>query len=49
MELSYVVKDAKKWEVDPEKTASELDAGSRTTGEGLGGGIICVFMDKAMN
>jgi DNA polymerase, archaea type len=26
MMISYVVKDAKKWEVDPEKTASEFDA-----------------------
>jgi DNA polymerase I len=27
MEISYVVKDAKKWEVDPARTASEFDAG----------------------
>jgi len=27
MEIAYVVKDAKKWKVDPEKTASEFDAG----------------------
>jgi len=27
MEIGYVVKDAKKWEVDPEKTASEFDIG----------------------
>ena len=26
MEISYVVKDSKKWEVDPERTASEFDA-----------------------
>ena len=26
MEISYVVKDAKKWDVDPERTASEFDA-----------------------
>jgi hypothetical protein len=26
MEISYVVKDAKKWEVDPERTASKFDA-----------------------
>jgi DNA polymerase I len=25
MEIGYVVKDAKKWEVEPEKTASEFD------------------------
>ena len=25
MEIGYVVKDAKKWEVDPERTASEFD------------------------
>lgn len=27
MEIGYVVKDAKRWEVDPERTASEFDAG----------------------
>ena len=27
MEISYVMKDAKKWEVDPARTASEFDAG----------------------
>ncbi len=27
MEIGYVVKDALKWEVDPERTASEFDAG----------------------
>ena len=27
MEIGYVVKDAKKWEVEPERTASEFDAG----------------------
>lgn len=27
MEIGYVVKDAKKWEVEPEKMASEFDAG----------------------
>ena len=27
MEISYVVKDAKKWEVDPAITASKFDAG----------------------
>jgi hypothetical protein len=27
MEIAYVVRDAKKWEVDPERTASEFDAG----------------------
>ncbi len=27
MEIAYVVKDAKKWEVDPARTASEFDAG----------------------
>jgi DNA polymerase, archaea type len=27
MRIAYVVKDAKKWEVDPAKTASEFDAG----------------------
>jgi DNA polymerase elongation subunit (family B) len=27
MEIGYVMKDAKKWEVDPEGTASEFDAG----------------------
>jgi len=26
MEMGYVVKDAKKWDVDPERTASEFDA-----------------------
>lgn len=26
MEISYVVKDAKKWEVDPERTECEFDA-----------------------
>jgi hypothetical protein len=25
MEISYVVKDSKKWEVDPERTASEFE------------------------
>ena len=27
MEIGYVVKDAHKWEVDPERTASEFDSG----------------------
>jgi len=27
MEIGYVVKDAQEWEVDPERTASEFDAG----------------------
>jgi hypothetical protein len=27
MEIGYVVEDAKKWEVDHERTASEFDAG----------------------
>ena len=27
MEIGYVVKDAKKWEVEPERTASEFDIG----------------------
>lgn len=27
MEIGYVVKDAKRWEVDPERTASEFDTG----------------------
>ena len=27
MEIGYVVKDAKKWEVEPERTAAEFDAG----------------------
>ncbi len=26
MEIGYVVKDAKKWDVDPERTASKFDA-----------------------
>jgi hypothetical protein len=26
MEIAYVVKDAKKWEVDPARAASEFDA-----------------------
>jgi hypothetical protein len=26
MEISYVIKDAKRWEVNPERTASEFDA-----------------------
>ena len=26
MEIGYVVRDAKKWEVDPERTASKFDA-----------------------
>ena len=27
MEIGYVVKDAKMWDVDPERTTSEFDAG----------------------
>jgi hypothetical protein len=27
MEIAYVVKDARNWEVDPARTASEFDAG----------------------
>ena len=27
MQIAYVVKDAKKWEVDPARTAQEFDAG----------------------
>ena len=27
MEIGYLVKDAKKWEVDPARTDSEFDAG----------------------
>ena len=26
MEIAYVIKDARKWEVDPERTASKFDA-----------------------
>ena len=26
MEISYVIRDARKWEVDPERTASKFDA-----------------------
>ena len=26
MEVSYVIRDARKWEVDPERTASKFDA-----------------------
>jgi len=26
MEIGYVIRDAHKWEVDPERTASEFDA-----------------------
>jgi hypothetical protein len=26
MQIAYVVKDAKKWEVDPARTASEFDS-----------------------
>ena len=26
MEIAYVIKDAKKWEVDPARTASKFDA-----------------------
>ena len=43
MEIGYVVKDAKKWEVDPARTASEFDADlSKAAGEGLGGGGVCL-------
>ena len=27
MEIGYVIRDASKWEVDPERTASKFDAG----------------------
>ena len=27
MQIGYVVKDAHKWDVDPERTASKFDAG----------------------
>jgi hypothetical protein len=27
MEIGYVIRDARKWEVDPERTASEFDPG----------------------
>ena len=27
MEIGYVIRDARKWEVDPERTASKFDAG----------------------
>lgn len=27
MEIGYVIRDAREWEVDPERTASKLDAG----------------------
>jgi hypothetical protein len=27
MEMGYVIRDARKWEVDPERTASKFDAG----------------------
>ena len=26
IEISYVIRDARKWEVDPERTASQFDA-----------------------
>jgi hypothetical protein len=36
MEIGYMIKDTNKWEVDPERTASEFDAGYyRVAGEGL--------------
>jgi hypothetical protein len=38
MEMGYVIRDARKWEVDPERTASKFDAMyyPRATAEGLG-------------
>jgi hypothetical protein len=48
MEIGYVLKDAKKWEVDPERTASKFDAGYY---EGLlekaWGEVAFVFTTKA--
>jgi len=45
---SYVIRDARKWEVDPERTASKFDAGhyggllEKAWGEG---GLHCYYPD----
>ena len=43
MEIIYVVKDIKKWEVDPARAASEFDCWllSGAAGEGFGGNGVC--------
>jgi hypothetical protein len=44
MDIGYVVTDAAKWDVDPERDASEFDAGYyRMLLESLGEGGVCAF------
>ncbi len=48
MEIGYVIRDARKWEVDPERTASKFDAAYYFEGcwRRLGRRrCICVFAD----
>ena len=44
MQIGYVVKDARNWEVDRERTASEFDVGyyGGAAGESLGRGGVCL-------
>lgn len=51
MEISYVAKDARMWEVDPERTASEFDPsyyGGRLEKAWTEVGFV-FFRDKIMN
>ena len=43
MEIGYVIRDARKCEVDPERTASNFERCilSRAAGEGLEGSRVC--------
>ena len=45
MEIGYVIKDARKWEVDPGENGIEVRCCvlQRVAGEGLGGDGVCFF------
>ena len=48
MEIGYVIRDARKWEVDPERTASKFDSAYyRGLLEKAWGGVgICFYKDS---
>jgi hypothetical protein len=50
MEIGYLVRDARKWKIDSERTASEFDAGyyGGLLGKAVDGGGFCFFKDESM-
>ena len=44
MEIGYVIRDARKWEVDPRRQGRSFNVSvlSRAAGKGLGGGGVCI-------